>query len=483
VGAAHSGTIAVDLGLLAFRKAENSSPSSMIGKALSGSAASLLQRFLRHPVIRATAGFAAMTALVKAVAFVKEAVVAAAFGVGSSMDSYLMAFVIIGFPSTVLVSAAHTVFTREYVRIIAVDGEAAAARFLRGAFLRLLIALTVLLAVWIALLPAILSVVGYGLAMPQRSLVASNVLRLIPYYYLTSINLLGYGVLQARNAFARSAFIPIVTPLVMIGLIGVLRPDLDVLIGALTAGTAAETLLMLFMVRKEQPRVSDGPTQTSTSLRDLAWGTLILVPGTLVSGLSPVIEQTIASGLGHGTISALGYAAKLPATLNTLLTTAIGVTILPYFSQRLARGDDQNCRLFFVRYAIFVTLAGVSIAAAAVVGSEPFVRFAFQRGQFSAHDTLLVTVLQQAYLWQLPGAMLAAVALRYVAAQGRYRTMTIGSMAMVPVTGLLQWTLSQLWGAPGLAFGTSAGTALIAVVFFRIALRRPAKPIRTLETA
>jgi putative peptidoglycan lipid II flippase len=455
----------------------------MIWKALSGSAASLLQRLIRHPVIRAAAGFAAMTSLVKAVAFVKEAVVAAAFGVGSSMDAYLMSLVIIGFPCAVLVNAAHTVFTREYVRIIAVHGETSGGRFLRGAFLRLLIALTALLALWIALLPAILSVVGYGLAPPQRSLVATNVLRLIPYYYLNSINLLGYGVLQSRNLFARSAFIPIVTPLIMIGLIGVLPPDLGVLIGALTLGAAAETLLVLFTVGKVQPRPSDGPPQRTTSLRDLAWGTLILVPGTLVSGLSPVIEQTIASALGHGTISALGYAAKLPATLNTLLTTAIGVTILPYFSQRLSLGDDQNCRLFFVRYAVFVTLAGVSVAAAAVLGSEPFVRFAFQRGQFSAHDTLLVTVLQQAYLWQLPGAMLGAVALRYVAAQGRYRTMTIGSVAMVPVTGLLQWSLSHLWGASGLAFGTSAGAALTAIVFFRLALRRPPKPLRTLETA
>jgi putative peptidoglycan lipid II flippase len=445
--------------------------------ALRASAASVLQRAARHPVMRAAAGFAALTSVVKAVAFVKEAVVAAAFGVGSSMDSYLMALVVIGFPSAVLVNAAHTVFTREYVRIIAVHGDAAAGHFLRGAFLRLLLALTAMLAVWVALLPAILSIVGHGLAPAQRSLVTSNVLRLIPYYYLNAVNLLGYGVLQSRNAFARSALIPITTPVVMVALIAVLPADLGMLISALTLGTAAETLLMLLRVRKVQPRLVDGLSQATESLRSLMWGTMILMPGTLVSGLSPVIEQTIASGLGHGTISALGYAAKLPATLNSLLTTAIGVTILPYFSQRLSLGDEQNCRVFFVRYAILLTLVGLSIAVAAVVGSEPFVRFAFQRGQFSAHDSLLVTVLQQAYLWQLPGAMVGAVALRYVAAQGRYRTMTIGSMAMVPVTGLFQWSLARSWGAAGLALGTSVGAALTAIVFFRLALRRAAKPV------
>jgi len=453
----------------------------MLQHALPASAVSLLQRVARHPVMRTTAGFAAITSLVKAVAFVKEAVVAAAFGVGSSMDSYLMSLVIIGFPSGVLMNAAQTVFIREYVRVIAVHGEVAASRFLRGATLGLLLALTVLLVAWVAFLPAILSVVGHGLAPAQRALVAANVSQLIPYYYFNGINLLGYGVLQARKAFLRSALIPIATPLFVMALVAVSGADLHVLIGALTLGTGAETVLLLTLMSREQ-RSLGRASQTPPSLRDFSWGTLILLPGTLVSCLSPVIEQTIASGLGHGAISALGYAAKLPATLNSLLTTAIGVTILPYFSQRLSLGDERSCRLFFVRYAAILMLGGAAIAAAAVLGSGPFVRFAFQRGQFSAQNALLVTMLQQAYLWQLPGAMVGIVAIRYVAAQGRYRALTIGNLVMVPITGLLQWGLSEVWGAAGLAFGTSAGALLTAVVFFRLALHRAPESVRSPKT-
>jgi len=455
----------------------------MLRHAPSASATSLLQRVTRHPVTRAAAVFAAVTSAVKAVAFVKEAVVAAAFGVGTAMDSYLMALVVIGFPSALLVNAAQTVFIREYVRIIAVQGEAAAARFLRGAMVGLLLALTVLLIAWLALLPAILSVVGHGLAPAQRTLVAANVSRLVPYYYLNAINLLCYGVLQSRKAFLRSALLPIATPVTVMALVALLGADLNGLIGALTLGTAVETLL-LFILMTRQRLLSAAPTErTRANLTDFARGTLTLVPGTLISGLAPVIEQTIASGLGHGAISALGYASKLPATLNSLLTTAIGVTILPYFAERLSRGDEHNCRVFFVRYAAIVTLAGAAVAALAVFGSEPFVRFAFQRGQFSAHNTQLVTMLQQAYLWQLPGAMVAMVATRYVAAQGRYRALTIATMVMVPINGLLQWSLAQLFGAAGLASGNSAGAALTAVVFFWLALRRSPKAVRAWETA
>jgi len=447
-------------------------------RALRGSAALLLQRVVRHPVMRAAAGFAAITSVVKAVAFVKEAVVASAFGVGSSMDSYLMALVVIGFPCGVLANAAQTVFIREYVRIVAVNGEFEASRFLRAAMLGVLVALTALLVAWVALLPAILSVVGHGLTPGQRAVVSANVYRLVPYYYLNGINLLGYGVLQSRNAFLRAALIPIATPVFTIVLLAALGADLNMLIGALTLGTGAETALIFVLMTKAQARSAERSPQAFHVLREFAWGTLILVPGTLISGLSPVIEQTIASGLGHGTISALGYAAKLPATLNSLLTTAVGVTILPYFSQRLLRGDAASCRRFFVRYAAILTLVGAAIAAAAVFGSEPFVRVAFQRGEFSAQHTLVVTALQRAYLWQVPGALVGIVASRFLAAQGRYRVLTIGAMLVVTITGLLQWCLSAAWGAAGLALGTSAGTALSALVLFWLALRPPPESVR-----
>jgi len=326
-------------------------------------------------------------------------------------------------------------------------------------------------------------VVALAFATTQRALVVANAERLIPYYCLNGINLLGYGVLQSRRVFLRSALIPIATPLIVMALVALGGADLAVLIGSLTLGTVAESMLILVLLSRAQPRSVVPAGQTPGNFREFAWGALMLIPASLVNGLLPVIEQTIASGLGHGTISALGYAAKLPATLNTLLTAAIGVTILPYFAERLARGDEHNCRRFFVRYTALVALAGAAIAAVAVLGSGWFVRLAFQRGQFSPENALVVTTLQRAYLWQLPGAMAGSVAVRYVAAQGRYRAVAIGALVMVPITGLLQWLFAQGWGAPGLAFGTSVGAALTAIVIFWLALRPAAGPLSSWKAA
>jgi putative peptidoglycan lipid II flippase len=428
-----------------------------------------------HPVLRATAGFTGVTTFVKAIAFLKEAVVTAAFGVGASMDSYLMALVVIGFPSLGLLNAAQTVFVREYMRFLEPGSETEAGRFLRAALLAVLLILSLVLLAWLVFLPQILALVGHGLRPGVRALVSTNVHLLIPYCYLSSINLLGYGALQARKAFLRAGLIPVATPLVTIALVATLGANLNMLIAALTIGAAVETAL-IFLLTKDTLglfRRSAAPSQQPVT-RDFIRGTMFLMPGALVFGLLPVIEQTIASGLGQGTISALGYAAKLPSTLNTLLTMAIGVTTLPYFAQRLLTGDAEGSRRFFVRCAALLAVVGAAIAAVASLGSEPFVRVAFQRGQFTASNTLLVTTLQQAYLWQLPGAMAGMAAVRYVAAQGRFRSLTTVSIGNALLTGLTQWVLAREWGGPGLALATSVGTALSATTLVALALKSPA---------
>jgi putative peptidoglycan lipid II flippase len=429
-------------------------------------------RIRAHPVARAAAGFTAGTTVVKAFAFLKEAVVAATFGVGASMDTYLMALVVIGFPSGVLLNALQTVLIREYAHAQSLQGDASASRLLRAGVLLLCAVLTLFMVLWLICLPEILSVVGHGLSDPARAQVTAVVYRLVPYYYLNGLNLVGYGVLQARHNFRSSALIPILTPILTMVLVAASGArDVDLLVNALTLGTLAETASIgAILIRQMHASSAGTGNLTRAEFRSLAWGTVSLMPGTLLSGLSPVIEQSIASGLGHGAISALGYAAKLPGTLNSLLTTAVGVTVLPYFTTHLAHGEAAPTRRFFVRYAALLALSGCLLALVAVLCSSDFVRIAFQRGAFSPENTHLVTRLQQAYLWQMSGTLVGAVATRFIAAQGRYRLMSVASLISVPLTGLVQWGLATGFGPAGLAFGTSVGATLSGATLMCLAL-------------
>lgn len=441
-------------------------------------ASAALRRALQHPSLRAASGFASFTLLVKAVSFLKEAVVASAFGVGTTMDAYFMALAVIGFPSAVLLNAAQIVLVRDYVRADTLTGGSAALGYLRAVTLTMLAAVTLVLLGWLGALPDILAVVGHGLSGEQRAQVMHNIYLLIPYYYLNNLNVLGYGVLQGRKAFRRAALIPVATPAVMLALLAATGAGVSLLIVLMTLGTATETLLIGVTLVRTPGRTAMSPEMVRQWSRAFVRGTLVLVPGTLVAALAPLIEQTIASGLGRGAISALGYAAKLPQTLNSLVVTSVSVTVYPFFAERLSRGDAAGSRRFLVRYAALMLCTGLVIALIAVAASGPFVRIAFQHGRFSPESAALVTLLQQAYLWQLPGALAAIVAIRFTAAQGRYHVLTLGNLFMVPMTGLLQWRLSSLWGPSGLAFGFSLGQAIAALLFTWLALRhRSATPV------
>lgn len=431
---------------------------------------SLFHRITGHAAIRSAAGYAGVTSFVKVMAFLKEAVVAAIFGVSGAMDAYLMALVVVGFPVQLFINALNPVFVREYLRVESEHGLKAADAFVWSSARLFVGVLAVILVAWLLVLPAVIRLVGHGLATSQRDLVVFTVYGLTAYYFLTGLNLLGAAALQAQKRFALGGIIPVATPVVMIVTVLVAGADLRALVAALTAGTFLEVVLTFSRLHRLQDPADATKLPTRRWARRLVAGTLSLLPGTAIGGLLPIIEQSIASNLGKGAIAALGYAAKLPATISSLLVTAVGVTILPYFVEMLAREQVADCRRLYGRYVALAVIGGATVSVVCILVSEQFVHLAFERGAFTSQDTATVSGIQQAYLLQIPGALVGMLSVRLIAARGAYVALTSANLAIVPVVGLLQWWLASRFGAPGIALGTSLGVTLSAAALAALAL-------------
>ena len=424
-----------------------------------------MRRIGAHSVLKAATSYASLTLVVKAAAFAREAVIAAVFGVSGSMDAYFMALVVIGLPCGLLLNSAQTIYIRDFVVVSRNQGKDAASRFLSNTVAGVLGTMVGILALWLIFLPQIVEIVGFGFTADQRLLLKDCVYGLVVNYFLTGINLIGYGALQARKDFTPGALIPIVVPIVTVAMVFLIGSDLRGLIGGLTLGALVETVLVYRRLSYSgltpfRWRLGIGDRE---SLRRLALGTAVLMPSTLFSGLAPVIEQGIASRLGEGAVSSLGYAAKFPALINGILVTAVGVTVLPHFSEMLANGEIERCRRFFLRYALLLATCGMVIAIVAIALSEPLVRIAFQRGVFTIQNTYTVTNLQQAYLLQIPGQLVGILSLRMLVATAALRAVTTVFVVVIPFGGLVQWWLSSLWGAVGVAYGTSLSVSLWAL--------------------
>ena len=167
----------------------------------------------------------------------------------------------------------------------------------------------------------------------------------------------------------------------------------------------------------------------------------------------------------------MAYAFRLPAMVSGVLVAAVGTTVLPYFSELLARRDDARCRRVFKSYALALLAGGSALALVLIAFSEPLVELILQRGAFRAEDTQVVAAIQRAYLVQIPGALVGILAYRLLVAQGALGTVACVSTLGVLVSGILAWMLAIRLGATGIALGFSVTTAISAILLVVLALR------------
>jgi putative peptidoglycan lipid II flippase len=420
---------------------------------------------------RATATFASVTAGVKLASLAKEAVVAAIFGVSGAMDAYLMGLMLIGLPMAILLNAIQTAFIPQFVELREAQGIRAGGNFLRATASGTLIVMTGVLLVWLGLLPWLIDIVGHGFDPARRELVHTLFLWLLPYYFLSGLNLLGHGALQGQKQFLPSAVAPLCTSLATVVIVLVARKSINALAISVVTGALLESIFLEWQLRKSGLTLWPGRLGERDQLRRLTSAAVVLLGGTFVMAFSAPIEQGLASGLGQGTVAAMGYAHKLPALLNSVLVAAVGVTVLPFFSEMLARGQAARCERAFRRYALVLAAGGSLLAFVLIVLAEPLVALAYQRGAFRAEDTQFVTRILRAYLIQIPGALVRMVAMRLLVARARYRAVAGINALMVFVSGSLAWLFLKRMGAVGIALGLSVGVTVSAVILVVLASR------------
>jgi putative peptidoglycan lipid II flippase len=188
-----------------------------------------------------------------------------------------------------------------------------------------------------------------------------------------------------------------------------------------------------------------------------------------------VIEQAIAASMGEGTNAALGYGLKLPAALQGILLTAIGITALPYFANQLGQNQAAYCLHSLDKLTSWLLAGGMLLATPLVIFSSEIVTLLYQRGAFDAAAANQVAPIQLAYFLQLPFAIVAMLGVRALAALGCEARISAYTAVAVILQGALGYGLGVRYGAAGIAWAATLVSALIAIAYFltaRAALRR-----------
>jgi putative peptidoglycan lipid II flippase len=157
----------------------------------------------------------------------------------------------------------------------------------------------------------------------------------------------------------------------------------------------------------------------------------------------------IASRLGEGAVSVLGYANRLLALFSGLASVVVTRALMPVLSASHLRSPAVTRALVraWVQRSI---AAGLMLGLLVALVAEVLTRLLFERGQFTAADTARVAGVLRFAATQLPVLLPSLVLAAYAMAMRRYRLLVwtgISTVVCVPVAG---WLLSGWMGLQGL---------------------------------
>lgn len=417
-------------------------------------------------VLASTGVFSALSLFPKVLAIAKDALVAARFGAAHALDIYLMAVVLIGVPVSIVVVALQTTLIPALVD----KGDDVAAGLLGGAIKLAMILLVLALPVWLLALPRVPEILYPGREGAGHELL-SACQWLIPYYFLNGINLLFYGALQARKVFWPNAVLPGLFPLAI--LIAVwLSPGSDIrsLLLGTVAGSALEGGALYLLVGRA--RLLNFRQAASSALLLVFRRALPLMVGGIIASLAPVIEQLVAFRLGPGAVSLLNYGNRVPAAVNSLFLTAIGIVVLPHFADLLAKREWQACKRLFSRLFGIALGSGALVAFIGIGLATIVVETLFEHGAFTVADARETVAIMRVYLLQLPFGLVAMISMRVLVAMGDTLIMTWIATGQLILAACLAYILSGHYGVVGVAIATVLGAVVGAAALGAAAWHR-----------
>ncbi len=408
----------------------------------------------RGPLERRILGVAALIAAttigVKLVAVGKEALVAATFGVGASLDTFFLAFAVPSFATTVFAGSFAVAFLPVYVRCLDRDRDDA-RRFLQSTLVIVAIALIVCAVLLALATPAILSVLSRGAPAPAPALVWTLAF-VVP---LQGLRIVFASALHAVGRFGFVAVAPVLTPLLIAAVLVAGAASVAALAWSVVAGSALELALLVAIARREDIAVRPRWSGSDSALRSMAGQYVPAAGAALLLGATPLIDRGMAARLEPGSVASLAFGAKLVALPVGIGAHALGTAVFPAFAAMFARAEHEALRRTVSRCVRSALLLAVPIAAGLAYWSEETVRLLFARGSFDAAAVASVSRVQVCFALQIPFHVAGVLLSRVLAVTSANRFLVcVNGLALV-ANIVLNVVLMDRLGVAGIALSTS----------------------------
>ncbi|HHN94055.1 MAG TPA: murein biosynthesis integral membrane protein MurJ [Anaerolineae bacterium] len=424
----------------------------------------------------------ALFVLSRLLGLARQMVIGALFGTGGDLDAYLAANRVADTVFLVVAGGAlGSAFIPTFTDYLAQDDREGAWRLASAVVNLALLVLTVVAALTAAAAPLLVrTVIAPGFTPAQQALTVSLLRLMLVAPVIFGVSGIVMGALNAHQHFLLPALAPSVYNLSIIGGAWLLKPRLGVrgMAVGVVVGAFLHLLVQVPGLLRYGARYVPTLGLSDPGVREVG---RLLAPrmlGTAITQLNFIVNNSLASRMGEGAVSAINYAWLLMLLPQGVFAQAVGTAAFPTFAAQAAKGERGQMRTTLARTLRAVFALCLPATVGLLVLGRPLVALLFERGAFGDSSTEAVAWALAFYALGLMGhSGLEIITRAFYALHDTRTPVLVGGVAM-GLNVALSLTLPTLFRAggwpphAGLALANSLATLLELIALLGLIRRR-----------
>jgi putative peptidoglycan lipid II flippase len=343
---------------------------------------------------------AIVTILSKLVGFGRDVITAGAYGATTVSDAYFYAYQI---PALALILLGglggpfHTATIAVFSKIIPDTDQKPSQEIqsLLNSFITITaISFLVLTAVIWVFADPIIRLIASGGSQELHNLASIQLKIMAPILLVGGVIGILYGISNVYKEFFFTALSPTVVSIAIIVAILLFKNDTTgiILAWGTLIGAIGQLLIQLPVFLKSGFRYKPELNFSDERLKNIRQILFPAMIGTTIGQINIYIDMFFASQLIAGAWTAIGYANRIFQFPVGIIITALLVPLFPMFSTFVGKKDWESLKYYFHKGLISLWFMSFPILAFIMIFVQDAIKLLFERGQFDAADTIMVSI-------------------------------------------------------------------------------------------
>lgn len=417
-----------------------------------------------------------LTTLSKMLGFIREMVLAYFYGTSNISDAYLISMTIPQVIFSFIGVSITTGYIPMYINIEKEQSESKSNHFTNNLINIIVVTLTLIIFIGLIFTEYIIKAFAAGFQGETLAMAMSFTrISLFGVYFTATVQIYN-GFLQLKNNFVAPAMVGFISNVFIIAaiFISTITYPIVLAIGSVIS-IASQLIFLVYFVRKKGIRYQWVINLKDKYIISMAKMSLPLIIGLSVNQLNVLINNTIASWIAIGGISALYYADRLNSFVLSTVVMSISVSVFPLISKMVANNNMIEVKKIVSKSINAISLIIIPATIGTMVFARPVTNIAFGRGAFDTNALFMTSNALFFYSLGMIGVGLREIISRVFYSLQDSKTPMLNALLSIAVNISLSIILSRFMGIAGLALATSISAMLCTGLLF-ISLRKKIGP-------